>query len=157
MAKPTAYLNENAKQNAIEKLKMAAILQYTMPGVPCVYYGDENGQEGHIDPFCRRCFDWDNLNEDLIGFYKKLGEIRRKFHDIFKDGEFCEIKADGGLIFYRRTKNFNDLYIYANNSSKSFILEIEERYTDCLLDKTYENQIIVEPYSYGILVKSKQI
>ena len=154
MAKETAYLNENAKQKAIEKLKMAVILQYTMPGVPCVYYGDENGQEGHIDPFCRRCFNWDNLNGALIGFYQKLGEIRRKFHDIFKDGDFCELQADGGLIFYRRTKNHSDLYIYANNSSKSFVLELDERYTNCLTETIYEKQIIVEPYSYAILVKT---
>ena len=98
-----------------------------------------------------------NQKEIVADIQATAKEIRRKFHDIFKDGEFCEIKADGGLIFYRRTKNFNDLYIYANNSSKSFVLEIEERYTDCLLDKTYEKQIIIEPYSYGILVKSKQI
>ena len=56
MALPTAFLTENEKKRAIEKLKLAVILQYTMPGVPCIYYGDENGMEGHIDPFCRYCF-----------------------------------------------------------------------------------------------------
>ena len=157
MAKESAYMNENAKKNAIEKLKMAAILQYTMPGVPCVYYGDENGAEGHIDPFCRRCFDWENLNEDLIGFYQKLGNIRHNFFEIFKDGEFFELRVDGGLIFYKRSKDNSDIYIYANNSSKSFVLEIDEKYTDCITEKIFENQIIVEPYSYGILVKSSKL
>ena len=76
-------MSENTKKSAIEKLKMAAVLQYTLPGVPCLYYGDENGMEGHIDPFCRKCFDWEHLNEDLIGFYSKLGEIREKYRDIF--------------------------------------------------------------------------
>ncbi len=157
MAKESAYLNENAKKNAIKKLKMAAILQYTMPGVPSVYYGDENGAEGHIDPFCRRCFDWEHLNEDLIGFYEKLGNIRHKFGEIFKDGDFCELRVDGGLIFYKRSKNNSDVYIYANNSSKSFVLEIDEHYTDCITEKIFEKQIIVESYSYGILVKSSQL
>ena len=76
MAKDTAYLTLESKEIAIKKLKMAAILQYTLPGVPCLYYGDENGMEGHIDPFCRQCFDWEHLNNDLISFYKRLGEIR---------------------------------------------------------------------------------
>ncbi len=71
MAKPSAYLGKKAKGNAIERLKMAAVLQYTLPGVPCVYYGDENGMEGHIDPFCRRCFDCDNTNENLLAFYQR--------------------------------------------------------------------------------------
>ena len=44
------------EQEAIKQLKMAAVLQYTLPGVPYLYYGDENGMEGHIDPFCRFCF-----------------------------------------------------------------------------------------------------
>ena len=153
MAAESAYLSENEKNRAIEKLKMAAVLQYTLPGVPCLYYGDENGMEGHIDPFCRRCFDWEHLNEDLIGFYAKLGEIREKYREIFKDGKFQDVIVNESLIFYKRIKNNKSIYIYANNSSSIYQLNIHEIYFDCLKNEKLEDKIVIKPYSFGILIK----
>ena len=153
MAKPSAYLDENAKNNAIEKLKLAAVLQFTMPGVPCIYYGDENGAEGHIDPFCRFCFDWENKNEKLIAFYAKLGEIRKKHANIFKDGELEILHANGGFIFYKRVKNNQSIYVYVNNSSKFELLDLNGYYQNCITNEIYENKWIIEPYSFGIFIK----
>jgi len=153
MSLKSAYMTPENKKNAIKKLKMAAVLQYTLPGVPCIYYGDENGEEGHIDPFCRRCYAWDNQNADLIAFYAKLGEIRKEYCDVFKDGYFELVYASGGLIFYKRKGLNSEIYIYANNSSKSELFEINEKLTDCLNDNIYENKMIIKPYSYGILKK----
>ena len=154
MASEKAYMTPENREIAINKLKMAAVLQYTMPGVPCLYYGDENGTEGHIDPFCRTCFDWEHLNGDLIKFYSKLGEIREKHREIFKDGEFKELTVDNGFIFYKR-KNKDCIYVYANNSSKSQLLNLTEIYEDCLTGETLENKLYLKPYSYGIF-KRKQ-
>ncbi|MBE5740721.1 MAG: glycoside hydrolase family 13 protein [Clostridiales bacterium] len=154
MAQDWAFLNENARKNAIEKLKMAAVLQFTAPGVPSIYYGDENGMEGHIDPFCRRCFDWEHLNEDLIAFYKKLGKIREEYREIFKDGMFELLRVDEGFFFYKRTKNEKEIYVYTNNSSKSYLLNLPEDYKDCFSEQIIKKEINVEPYSYKIFVKS---
>lgn len=154
MAQDWAYLNDNARKKAIEKLKMAAVLQFTVPGVPCIYYGDENGMEGHIDPFCRRCFDWAHLNEDLIAFYRKLGEIREEYREIFKDGDFKELRIEESLFLYKRTKKDGDVYVCTNNSFKSYILNLPETYKDCFSGKIYENELLIEPYSYKIFVKA---
>ena len=158
MAAKSAYLNENEKKTAIEKLKIAAVLQYTFPGVPCLYYGDENAMEGHIDPFCRRCFDWNRLNEDLIGFYSKLGQIREEYREIFKDGEFKEIVVNDSLLFYKRSKKNRNIYIYANNSSSIYQLNLNGgQYYDCITNEKFENEIFVKPYSFGIFVKAENI
>lgn len=61
---------------AKEKLKAAAALQYTLPGVPCLYYGDEAGLEGYEDPFNRRFFPWNNQDESLTDYYRALGKLR---------------------------------------------------------------------------------
>ena len=153
MSKKSAYLSENDKKVAIEKLEMAAVIQYTMPGVPCLYYGDENAMEGHIDPFCRRCFDWNNLNEDLIKFYAKLGKIRENYRDIFADGDFIEILADNGLLYYKRQKDNTEIYICTNNSSKNYSLKIFEKYMDCINGNIFENYLEIKPYSYNIFIK----
>ena len=155
MAAKSAYLSEKDKETAIEKLKIAAVLQYTLPGVPCLYYGDENGMEGHIDPFCRQCFDWTHLNEDLIGFYSKLGQIREEYREIFKDGELEAINVNESLIFYKRTKNNKNIYVYANNSSAIYQLELDGEYFDYIKNEKFEDKMIVNAYSYGIFVKRK--
>ena len=149
-----AFLTAENKQIAIEKLKMAATLQFTLPGVPCIYYGDENGTEGHIDPFCRTCFDWTHLNQDLIDFYTKLGEIRKKYQNIFKDGEFQEVLLENGLIVYKRLKNEEEIYIYCNNSQKSYALELHGNYTELLNDNLVENKLKIKPNAFGILKKN---
>ena len=153
MATEKAYLKEKDKENAIEKLKIAAVLQYTLPGVPCLYYGDENGLEGHIDPFCRRCFDWEHLNEDLIGFYSRLGTIREEYREVFKNGEFAEIRVENGLFIYKRENENGCVYIYVNNSSKRHLLQLPEKIYELLTNVSYGNQMEIQPYAYGIFVK----
>ena len=151
MASKNAYLSVENKQKTIKKLKMAVVLQYTLPGVPCVYYGDENGMEGHIDPFCRQCFDWEHLNEDLINFYKKLGEIRKEYRDIFKDGAFEEVIAEDGLLVYKRTNQNGSIYVYSNNSSKRYLLKIQIC-KELITNTVYKNQIKIQANSYGIFI-----
>jgi glycosidase len=152
MAGKGAYLSKKAKENAIEKLKMAVVLQYTLPGVPCVYYGDENGAEGHIDPFCRQCFDWEHLNTALIEFYSKLGTIRKKYRKIFKDGAFEEVFSQDGLIIYKRTKTNDSIYIYNNNSSKRYLFNLPNKVLELINNRSFENELEIEPNSYGIFV-----
>ena len=153
MASKNAYLSEKSKQKAIKKLKMAAVLQYTLPGVPCLYYGDENGMEGHIDPFCRQCFDWENLNNDLISFYQNLGKIRGEHKEIFKDGEFEALHVEDGLMFYKRNKENFAVYVYTNNSSKRYLIHLNGKYKELLSNCIFENQLEIKPYSYGIFIK----
>ncbi len=157
MAQSSAYLSKKDKENAIKKLKMAAILQFTLPGVPCIYYGDENGMEGHIDPFCRQCFDWTNLNEDLIDFYKKLGQIREIYREIFKSGNFEDIYVEKGFIYFKRETENDCIYIYVNNSSKNYQINIHDnQYVDCLTNEIFNEDIFVKPYSYKIFKKQEK-
>ncbi len=152
MAQSNAFLSPQAKENAVKKLKMAAVLQYTLPGVPSVYYGDENGMEGHIDPFCRRCFDWEHLNEDLLDFYQKLGNIRKEYRDIFKDGDFNEVRVEDGLLLYKRKNDAGEIFIFVNHSSKRYLMEIDGTIKELIRNTTYHNEMEIQPFSYGIFV-----
>lgn len=153
MASPKMLLNEQEKATAIEKVKMAALLQYTLPGVPCIYYGDENAAEGYIDPFCRKCFDWNHLNESMIDYYRKLGDIRTTFRDVFKDGDFKEIFVRNGCFLFKREKNKQSVYIYANNTSEEYHIYFNGSYREYLYDISYNHCLIVKPYSYGIFAE----
>ncbi|MBP5467303.1 MAG: glycoside hydrolase family 13 protein, partial [Clostridia bacterium] len=149
------FLDEEEKAVAVHRLKLAAVLQYTLPGVPCVYYGDENAMEGYIDPFCRRCFDWEHLNEDLIGFYQKLGTLRRDYREILKDGNFIEVYHENELLIFARYNDEGCCYVYINNSSKIYNLSLSGAFTELISGKTTENFLQITAYSYGILVKTR--
>ena len=153
MASDNAYLSAKNKEIAIEKLKIAALLQFTLPGVPCIYYGDENGMEGHSDPFCRRCFDWNNLNTQLISYYQTLGKIRNRQKYLFKDGKFEEIYAKDGFILFARVKHNAKIYIFINRSSKPYKLNLKGIFRELLSNECFENELIVKPYGYGIIKK----
>ena len=109
--------------------------------------------EGHIDPFCRQCFDWEHQNQELYNFYAKLGEIRQNNKEIFKDGDFEVLYTEGGFIFYKRTNGNDSLYIYVNNSSKYELLDLNEKYQDCITNKICENKLKINPYTFGIFKK----
>ena len=148
------HLSDEERDKAKELLKMAAVLQFTLPGVPCIYYGDEAGMEGYQDPFCRRCFPWDNIDNDLNDFYKKLGKIRtEKLRDIFSEGEYCEIFADTGCIVYSRGASEKTVVVFVNRSSCKYTMHFEGKWKEMLSERTFTDELSIEPQSYGILTK----
>ena len=155
MSQKSAYLSEKAKAEGIEKLKMAVVLQYTLPGVPCVYYGDENGAEGHIDPFCRRCFDWECKNESLIAFYQKVGEIRRIYRNIFKDAEFSLLHEEESLLIYKRENKNGCIYVFVNNGSKRYLINLNASFQELISGNVFQDEMEIKPFSYGIFIKQE--
>jgi glycosidase len=51
-------MREGEYSHARTLFQLASLLQYTLPGVPCLYYGDEAGLYGYRDPFNRGCYPW---------------------------------------------------------------------------------------------------
>ena len=150
------FLSDDERKAGIEKVKLAAVLQYMLPGVPCVYYGDENGMEGYIDPFCRRCFDWEHMNEDLIDFYRKLGAVRAEFREILRDGEYAEVyRGKSSFLLFARVKNGKSCYTYVNNGSEKLTICLKNHavFQELLTGKEYRDRMEVLPFSYGIFIQ----
>lgn len=99
-------INPYSEKHYQNLLKVAIVIQYTLPGVPCIYYGDEAGLEGGGDPSCRRCYPWGLENTELIEFYRKLGNIRLNSFSL-KAGDFIPVLANKGTLAYIR-KSTND-------------------------------------------------
>lgn len=58
------------------RLILAAVLQASMPGVPCIYYGDEAGVTGMADPFNRTAFPWGNEDKELFFAIRDIMRLR---------------------------------------------------------------------------------
>lgn len=128
------------KERAKELLKTAAILQFTLFGVPCIYYGDEIGMEGYGDPFCRYPFRWDDIDEELLSFYKNLGQLRAAA-DMFKDGEYIELYADEKCLVYERTNGSEQVIVAVNSGTNLFDIKYSGTLYDitdhCRISKIY--------------------
>ncbi len=100
----TAKMSPDRLGKAKKLLYLTALLQYTLPGIPSLYYGDEAGVEGFGDPFCRSYFPWGKEDGCLVEFYKKLGLFRRT-SKAFSDGDFIPVHTSLGMFsFIRQTE-----------------------------------------------------
>ena len=104
-------------------LRLAAVLQYTLPGIPSLYYGDEAGSEGLRDPFNRKGYPWGKEDKDLLEFYKNLGKIRQ--NEAFAGGSFTTLYAKGGVIAYLREKGESKVLIAVNRTDTVQAVEYE--------------------------------
>lgn len=97
----TIRMNNDQRRVAVDRLKLAYGIMAGLPGVPCVYYGDEAGLEGYRDPFCRKTFPWANINRELLRHYKRVGRIRKN-NEVFRDGLFRILKLTSEVFIYVR-------------------------------------------------------
>ena len=86
---------------AIRRLLLGYAMIFTLPGVPCVYYGDEIAMQGYRDPFNRAFFDWNSTEQRLRGPIKTLAALRRSC-DAFDGGRLEIVRAEGDILHYRR-------------------------------------------------------
>ena len=129
-------LSASAREKGIALQKLAATVQYTVYGVPSVFYGDEAGVEGFGDPFCRRTFPWGRECTELFEHYKKLGALRVS-EPLFKDGEFRVDYAEGAVIAYSRYDGKNKLTVVVNASDEPVRYSTKHTKTDLLTCAPY--------------------
>ena len=105
---------------------LAAFLQFMLPGVPCIYYGDEAGMEGYRDPFNRACYPWGHEDGDLIAWYRYLGLLRQEHGDILKGGGLRSVYAHDNVLSFERyveTEGSEDaLFVAVNRSMENAVI-----------------------------------
>ena len=110
-------LSDSMKGLAKARLWLAALMQMTMPGVPCIYYGDEAGLEGYADPYNRAPYPWDGADADCTNIYRNAVGIRRS-HRIFTDGDFEPFAIDKDVCGYTRRLGQEAVTVLINRSTE---------------------------------------
>ena len=109
-------LSSEQAEQAKKMFKLAAFLQYTLPGSPSIYYGDEAGLEGHKDPFNRRTYPWGKEDTELLAFFRGLGRLR-KSSEVLRMGNIDFLYAEEGKLAFTRSWNGMKCKIFVNRSN----------------------------------------
>lgn len=164
------------------KCRMLRILQFILPGSPCLYYGSELGMEGGDDPEQRAPMRWDlaNSSNDTLTMYKKLIAFKRE-HPALRYGDFRRLQCDRLFAFLRRTNSIRDTVVVLANPCDHEVSDFVQlrdsklqdftRFIDCLSDLTACNnrkkglksniqatvfsgavEITLKPYEIAVLI-----
>ncbi len=141
-------LNQWDYARAKERLKIASLLQYTVPGVPCVYYGDEAGMQGFKDPLNRLPFPWGKEDGALTQWYRFLGRLRALAP--FGGGEYKELYFDRRALIFERRKGESAVVVAVNRGSNEYFLRFEGRIFELVSGEECIDGATVRPYFYGV-------
>ena len=152
-------LSQEQRSKGLALLKLASLMQYTLPGIPCVYYGDEAGMEGYRDPFNRGCFPWGHEDAELVNWYRSLGKIRHSC-EVLKQGTLEPYYADDDCFVYVRSDEAvgQKLLVAVNRTAqrKQLCMVQEWETASALLGKAVWNgTLTLEPYGYALLFSGK--
>lgn len=136
---------EENYEAANKKVKLLTTLQYTLPGVPCIYYGDEVSMRGGDDPENRSAFPWGRENLDMAYHFRMLGLIYRD-HSVLRNGE---------LTFISDGVNDDVIAFIRNDKNEKVLVLVNRSYGDTEIDLT-ENPLLECGYSFDLLT-SKEI
>ncbi|MGN0502337.1 MAG: glycoside hydrolase family 13 protein, partial [Ruminococcus sp.] len=148
------HLSKEQREMGEKIYKIAAAMQYTLPGFPCVYYGDEAGMEGYRDPFNRCCYPWGKENKELIEWHKKLGNLRKACSALW-DGEFVNVYAKERRLEYIRHDDHSAIFCTFNLYDRTVEIETPPGYADAkpLFGSRLENgKLYVKPLSCEMLI-----
>ena len=129
--------------DALRRVLLAYAMLYTLPGVPCVYYGDEIGMQGYRDPFNRAYFDWNSTERRLRVPLTNLARLRRSC-DAFDGGSMELVEASADVLHYRRVGKEQSAEIILNNGPH------------LIVRTAFGKQTEVNPGGFTILVEDNQ-
>jgi glycosidase len=117
------YNGNRPGESAYARQRLAAVLQFTLPGAPMIYNGDEVGMYGGEDPYCRAPMWWPELGDvssagyraDLLDHYRGLVSLRKSLIPL-RRGSFQVIHADDArrLVAFARTAGDQRVMVVVN-------------------------------------------
>lgn len=135
-------------EKAKEKLKMCVFLQFALPGIPCIYYGDEVGMEGFKDPYNRLTFPYGKENKEIYDFHKKITDIKVKYSTDFSS-ELIPLYSDETAVSFKRGK-----LVFVTNKGKSRFFELQgiKKVVFSKEETVYNSYgLLMPPVSYAIV------
>ncbi len=138
--------------NAKFLVKVASLLQYTLYGVPSLYYGDEIGLQGYVDPLNRKCFPWGQEDVELLSWFEFLGNLRKNY-DAFTNGELELICDKNERMIFARKGLKSEVLIAVNLSNTTSELIFDGSLYSLIDNKNHQNTYHLNPKTFNLFVK----
>ncbi|WP_130863768.1 glycoside hydrolase family 13 protein [Bacilliculturomica massiliensis] len=114
----TVFRNrEPSYEEARQKLFLALLAWAFLPGIPCIYYGDELGMEGGRDPMNRCCFEQDKMKTDIADFYRRLLRFRSGVDGLGRM-TYVPGPSETGCFSFFRDGAGGSLYVFLNQGAE---------------------------------------
>ena len=156
------YLTDEQYAHGKNLLKVAMALQFFLPGVPSIYYGDEAGLQGYKDPFNRRCYPWGHEDKELIAYVSELSRVRKSIFNMKYGKTYFVINdtelVDSRIAAFTREGKPRDYIVFVNRSGDEVRLKELSRVLSRFggFKPEYggaceDDSVTIEPYGYTII------
>ncbi len=109
----TARLISIAKDDQ-SSVHLATLLLLTYPGAPSIYYGDEVGLPGRLDPDSRRGFPLEsNWNREVLAYHQKLIALRHQYPAL-RTGAYQVLFAETNVYVFARILATEEIIVAVN-------------------------------------------
>ena len=128
----TANADSTRERIAFQKALLLEVLNFTIPGVPCIYQGDEYGQCGANDPDNRRMMRFSGLTANerwLLGQTKYLTHLRRSSMPLLY-GDYRQLYVDDNVLVFSRTYLGQEVVVALNKGAQPVSLDVKGRNID---------------------------
>ena len=149
--KETCRLSPEAREKAVGRLKLLQVLQFTSPGVPCVYYGDEAGMEGLADPYNRGPFPWGAEDQNLTDWVKQLANLRKQIPALV-EGTVRYWTLDDDTLGMERTLGDTQICVYIGRKPRT-VPGDKKAWTELLTGAEYSPDRIEIPLSGALVLR----
>jgi neopullulanase len=107
-------------------VRLATLLQMTLPGAPSIYYGDEIGLAGEMDPGSRGAFPWDESlwDRDLLAFFQAATTLRNA-NPVLRHGALDTVAAEGSVHVFRRHDDRSSVVVAVNAGEDDRSVELQ--------------------------------
>ena len=146
------FLSRSQYIRSEERLLMAAFLQFTLPGSPSIYYGDEAGMEGCKDPFNRRPYPWGRENRMLLEFYRQLGQLRKICEPLRLGNIEFTYATDHRLAFVRRYEG-KTVRVYVNRNMDAWDIPAGRLLMGHNLRSVAPNWLSLAPQGFCVVIE----
>ena len=126
-------------------------MQFALPGIPSIYYGDEVGLTGFRDPYCRMGYPYGKEDMELLSYFQALGNLRKTYREDFsKPIEYMTAIRD--VVYFSR----GDLLFVINAGEYDENVKIKSNFVTifgCENIKIQEDLFIIPAGTFGVLHK----
>ena len=92
---------------------LGTLMTMTLPGMPCIYYGDEAGLVGYADPFNRGTYPWGREDAGLRECIRQMAALRSG-NTALATGTLEPMACAAGMVAWRREDENGSFIICVN-------------------------------------------